>query len=154
MVDRMVESARRVDGVPVRRGFVQFGAQDNPTPGPAHAMLRAHDENAFDLFLLHRAQASMEPWDVVRHGRLWATSLGLPTPKDDGATAVSRTWARLEKNYQLVTKERAGRLLRSPRSTSRARGSRTSTPGEGPVGAATSRSPRRTGVTRSAGTAR
>lgn len=112
IVERMLDGASRVDGVPVRRSFVQSGAQDGPAPGPAHAMLRAHDVNAFDLFLLHRAQASMEPWDVVRHGRLWATSLGLPTPHDDGATAVSRTWRRLEKNYQLVAKERAGRLLR------------------------------------------
>jgi hypothetical protein len=113
MVERMLDSARRVDGVPVRRSFVQYGSQDKPVAGPAHMMLRGHDENAFDLFLLHRAQASMEPWDVVRHGHLWAIALGLPTPKDDGATAVSRTWGRLaEKKYRLVSKERAGRLLR------------------------------------------
>lgn len=112
MVVRMLDTARRVDGIPVRRSFVQYGPQDSPIPGPAHEMLRAHDENAFDLFLLHRAQASMEPWDVVRHGKIWATSLGLPTPNDDGATAVSRTWGRLAKKYQLVEKERAGRLLK------------------------------------------
>jgi hypothetical protein len=112
MVERMLDGSHRVDGVPVRRSFVQHGPQDSPIAGPAHVMLRSHDENAFELFLLHRAQASKEPWDVVRHGQVWATALGLPTPADDGATAVSRTWGRLADKYQLVSKERAGRLLR------------------------------------------
>jgi hypothetical protein len=88
MVERMLDGSHRVDGVPVRRSFVQHGPQDSPIAGPAHVMLRSHDENAFELFLLHRAQASKEPWDVVRHGQVWADK------------------------YQLVSKERAGRLLR------------------------------------------
>lgn len=104
--------SRRADSTPVRRTFVQQGSQRNPVPGPLQAMVRAHDERAFDLFLLHRAAASSPPWDVTRDARVWARALGLPTPRDTGAAAVSKTWGRLEAKYRLVRRERRGRLAR------------------------------------------
>ncbi len=98
-------SKRRGAGVPIRRTFVQQGPQREPVPGPLHPLLRGHDERALDLFLLHRAAASSEPWDVVRDARMWARALGLPTPKDNGASAVSKAWARLEK-HRLIQRAR------------------------------------------------
>jgi hypothetical protein len=104
------KSGRSEKAAPLRRSFVQSGPQKSPTPGPLHRMLRAHDERAFDLFLLHRALVSAEPWDISRDARIWARTLGLPTPKDTGASAVSKTWARLDVKYQLIQKSRRGRL--------------------------------------------
>lgn len=104
-------SKRRGSSVPIRLTFVQQGEQRSPQPGPLHPLLRAHDDRALDLFLLHRAAASSEPWDVTRDTRMWARTLGLPTPADDGASAVSKTWARLER-YRRERRERRGRLAR------------------------------------------
>lgn len=45
-------------------------------------MLRAHDERSLDLYLLVRAAASSDPWDVTRDAKVWARCLGLLTPRD------------------------------------------------------------------------
>lgn len=108
----LVASGRRTESVPLRRHFVQQGPQDRPSPGPLRLMLRAHDERSLDLYLLFRAAASSDPWDVTRDARVWARCLGLPTPKDDGAAAVSKIWRRLDTSYHLVRRERRGRLAR------------------------------------------
>jgi hypothetical protein len=73
-------------------------------------MLSSHDERAFDLYLLFRVTASSKPWDTTRDARVWARALGLPTPRDDGATTVSKIWSRLDKKYHLVARTRRGRL--------------------------------------------
>lgn len=109
----LAAAGRKAPAVPVRREFVQRGAQRSPQPGPLRDMVRRHDERALDLFLLHRALASSEPWDVARDGRVWGRALGLDRDdKDGGASAVSKAWARLEDTYRLVSRERSGRLAR------------------------------------------
>jgi hypothetical protein len=108
--DLLRTSARRSRSVPLRRAFVQQGAQNDPRPGPLAALLRAHDERGLDLFLLHRAVASSEPWDVTRDARVWARALGLQDDADAGVSAVSRTWHRLDTSYSLISRTRRGRL--------------------------------------------
>lgn len=105
----LASAGRSTNSVPLRTTFVQQGSQRHPRPGPLHHLVRAHDERALDLFLLHRALASSEPWDVTRDSRVWARTLGLPTPKDTGAAGVSKTWARLDTKYHLVRRGRRGR---------------------------------------------
>lgn len=75
-------------------------------------MLRAHDERALDLFLIHRAVASADPWDITRDARVWGRVLGLSRDSDDGAAAVSKTWRRLDEQHALVLRERRGRLAK------------------------------------------
>ncbi len=111
-IGALLDASRRPGAVPVRRTFLQQGTQSHPKPGPLRGMVRAHDERAFDLYLLHRVVASSEPWDATRDARIWARALGLPTPRDNGAAAVSKTWKRLEKSYHLVSRERRGRLAK------------------------------------------
>lgn len=103
-------SGRRRRGVPIRSSFLQRGTQGRPEPGALAAMLRAHDERGLDLYLLFRALASSPPWDTARDARVWARTLGLPTPADTGAAVVSRAWKRLDENYNLVSRGRRGRL--------------------------------------------
>ena len=105
-------AARRSAAVPLRTTFVQQGERAKPSPGPLQIFVRSHDESALDLFLLHRARASTAPWDVAVDARVWARALGLATPRDSGAAAVSKLWTRLDGKYGLVTRERSGRLLR------------------------------------------
>lgn len=102
-------SGRRDDAVPIRRSFVQGGDQRRPIPGPAHRLMRNHDERGFELFLIHRLLASSDPWDVTRRNKVWSRALGLATPNDDGAAAISKTWGRLE-DLGLVERRRKGRL--------------------------------------------
>lgn len=95
----------------IRHNFVQGGPQSHPVPGPLHLMLKAHDARALDLFLLHRALVSAEPWgSFPLDARVWARALGLAANADAGVTAVSKTWARLDGNCRLVRAGRAGRL--------------------------------------------
>lgn len=110
--DLLRTSARRSQSVPLRRLFVQQGRQGAPEPGPLAALVRAHDERGLDLFLLHRAVASADPWDVSRDARVWARTLGLRDETTAATSAVSRTWHRLDCNYKLVDRERQGRLVK------------------------------------------
>ncbi|WP_157631081.1 hypothetical protein [Kribbella catacumbae] len=73
-------------------------------------MVRAHDERALDLFLLHRLTASHADWDTTHEAMVWARALGLTTPQDTGAAAVSKVWVKLDRKYRLVERERRGRL--------------------------------------------
>jgi hypothetical protein len=101
---------RRSKRVNVRTSFVQGGTQRNPVPGPLHGMLSAHDERALDLFLLHRALVSKEPWtNRPLDSRVWARALGLQTDADAGVAAVSKAWRRLDENYGLISRDRSGR---------------------------------------------
>lgn len=112
-VELLIARADRTSSeVPLRHTFVQGGTQRRPAHGPLHQLLRHHDERALDLYLLQRYCASSEPWDVRRDARIWARALGLPTPADNGASAVSKVWARLDDTYRLVKRERSGRLSR------------------------------------------
>ena len=110
--DLLRTSARRSQSVPLRRVFVQRGAQREPQPGPLASLLKAHDERGLDLLLLHRAVASADPWDVTRDARMWARALGLHTDADAGVSAVSRTWRRLDESYGLISRDRRGRLAK------------------------------------------
>lgn len=76
-------------------------------------LLRAHDERGLDLYLLLRAAASADPWDVARPAPVWSRALGLPTPHDDGTATVSKVWRRLDETYGLVTRTRKGRLAQN-----------------------------------------
>lgn len=110
--DLLRKSGRSTRSVPVRRVFVQQGAQRDPHPGPLAGLLRAHDERGLELFLLHRAIASADPWDVTRDARVWARALGLQQESDGGVAAVSKAWRRLDSNHALVRRERRGRLAK------------------------------------------
>jgi hypothetical protein len=110
--DLLRTSARRSRSVPLRRPFVQQGRQGAPEPGPLAALVKAHDERALDLFLLHRAVASADPWDVTRDARVWSRTLGLPDDSAAATSAVSRTWHRLDSNYKLIDRQRQGRLAK------------------------------------------
>lgn len=102
-------SGRRADAVPVRVALVQRGTLSQPEPGVLRDMLRAHDERALDLYLLHRVLASSEPWDTCRGAQVWARALGLPTPHSTGVSDVSKLWQRLDFKYNLVTRGRRSR---------------------------------------------
>lgn len=109
-------SKRRTQRVNIRQSFVQGGAQALPVPGPLHLMLKAHDERALDLFLLHRALVSKAlPGPIPWHShpldaRVWARALGLQDSADNGVSAVSKIWKRLEANYRLIQRGRQGRV--------------------------------------------
>lgn len=110
--DLLRTSARSSRSVPLRRVFIQQGPQREPRPGPLAALLRAHDERGLDLFLLHHAAASADPWDVTRGAQVWARTLGLHRDGDAGVAAVSKTWRRLEENHALIRRARRGRLAK------------------------------------------
>jgi hypothetical protein len=114
VVDALIARARRRDGgVPLRNRFVQGGPQGQPTPGPLHHLVRSRDERGLDLYLMLRSVASSDAvsgaWDVTLDARVWAQGLGLPTPANDGASAVSKAWRRLA-DYSLIQRERHGKL--------------------------------------------
>ncbi len=111
-VAELLRRSKRRGFVAIRRAFVQSGPQGKPVPGPASALLRRHDEPGLDLFLLHRALATAHPYDVTRDARVFARALGLATPRDPGAAAISQIWARLATTHRLVAKAREGRLLK------------------------------------------
>jgi hypothetical protein len=71
---------RKKQAVPLRREFVQQGAQRTPLPGPLREIVRHHDERALDLYLLFRALASSDPWDVKRDARVWGRQDSNPRP--------------------------------------------------------------------------
>lgn len=118
-VEALLEkSARRSRRVNIRNSFVQHGPQRHPVHGPLHLMLRAHDERALDLFLLHRAVVSSgikdDNGNLSWHSypldaRVWGRALGLGDRAGGGATAVAKAWKRLE-DYNLVRRGRDGRL--------------------------------------------
>lgn len=111
-VENLLQASKRpTERVNIRHSFVQDGSQSKPVPGPLHRMLAAHDERALDLFLLHRALVSAEPWTSrPLDSRVWARALGLHCDADHGVTAVSKAWRRLDDTYKLVDRGRSGRL--------------------------------------------
>ncbi|HEX2294125.1 MAG TPA: hypothetical protein VHN37_02325 [Actinomycetota bacterium] len=100
-------SQRKGNAAPIRRTFVQQGPQRKPVPGPLATLVRNRDERALDLYLLLHAVASSEPWDVTESATLWGRALGLHVP-GSAESAVSKTWARLEK-LDLVRRSRRDR---------------------------------------------
>lgn len=118
-VEALLEkSARRSRRVNIRNSFVQHGTQRRPVHGPLHLLLRAHDERALDLFLLHRAVVSSgikdDNGNISWHAypldaRVWGRALGLGGRVGGGSTAVAKAWRRLE-DYRLVRRGRDGRL--------------------------------------------
>lgn len=112
IADLLNAAGRKTATVPIRRSFAQQGTQRAPKPGPLQAIVTRHDETALDLFLLHRALASSDPWDVIRDARIWGRALGHGTDADHGASIVSKAWRRLDEDYGLVSRERSGRLAR------------------------------------------
>lgn len=108
VLDASKRPSRRVN---VRNIFVQGGDQKNPVPGPLAQMVRSHDAGALDLFLVHRALVSREPWtNRPMASGAWARVLGIHTDSDGGAAVVSKTWKRLDTKYHLVERGRSGRL--------------------------------------------
>jgi hypothetical protein len=104
-------SKRPSQRVNIRNTFVQGGDQKRPIPGPLAAMVRSHDEGALDMYLLHRALVSSEPWTSrpLQSG-VWARAHGVHTDSDGGAAVVSKTWKRLDTKYRLVERGRSGRI--------------------------------------------
>lgn len=110
-IEAILDAAKRDKRrVPVRNTFVQQGSQSDPEPGPLHEMVRRHDERCLDLFLLHRALASAEPWDArPMPAKAWARALGVHHDRDGGKAAVSKAWRRLDQTYHLIEVGRSGR---------------------------------------------
>ena len=72
------------------------------------AFVRGRHAVALDLYLLGRAAASHEPFDVALPSRVWARALGLGEPSSAAAT-ISQSWTWLEEQ-RLITSARRGRL--------------------------------------------
>ncbi len=110
----LVKSSRHTASFPLRATFVQGPADAR---APLAELVRRGDERGLELFLLHRACASAEPWDVNQPSALWARALGLVRPDllektDRNAGAqVSKVWHRLEER-RLIHRERSGRWAR------------------------------------------
>lgn len=105
-------AGRKSRAVPLRRTLLQQGTQRDPKPGPLRDIVKRHDETALDLYLLHRAVASSDPWDVTRDARIWGRAIGHGTDVDGGSSIVSKAWRRLDETYNLVERERSGRLAK------------------------------------------
>lgn len=87
------------------------GKRFDGVPGPLHKIVRAHDDRALDLFLLHRTLVSAEPWTSrPLPSAVWARMLGVETDQNGGAAVVSRTWRRLDQKYGLITRGKVGRV--------------------------------------------
>lgn len=109
-IERILEASnRRTRTVPIRNSFVQGGERGNPTPGPLASLVRRGRASTLEQYLLARAWASGNDFDLLKHPKVWLRALGVP---DDvaGRRLVQRNWAALA-DLQLVRKERRGRLL-------------------------------------------
>jgi hypothetical protein len=102
----LVRSGR--DFVPLRRAFVQDRRRGGGA-GPLAAFVTARRRRALDLYLLLRALASKEPWDVELPAVVWARLLGLS--RDGAGTAISRQWTWLEQQ-RLIDQQQTGRQRR------------------------------------------
>lgn len=103
-------SARTSQSVGIRNTFAQGGTQKHPVFGPLHKIVRNADDQALDLFLLHRTLVSAEPWsNAPFEAVIWARMLGAETDRDHGAALVSRIWRRLDQKYALITRAKVGR---------------------------------------------
>jgi len=92
----------------MRRSFVQIRQPGAGGAGPLAAFVRGRHAIALDLYLLGRAVASHEPFDVTLPSRVWARALGLGEVSSAAAT-ISQSWTWLEKQ-RLITSTRRGRL--------------------------------------------
>ena len=101
----LLERSRR-NALPLRRSFVQI-RQHGGGGGPLAAFVRGRHAVALDLYLLGRAVASQEPFDVALPSRVWARALGLP--EASSAVTISNSWKWLEEQ-KLITSVRTGRL--------------------------------------------
>lgn len=96
------------DALPLRRSFVQMRKPGAGGAGPLAAFVRGRHAVALDLYLLGRAVASHEPFDVALPSRVWARALGLGEGSSAAAT-ISHSWTWLEER-SLITSMRRGRL--------------------------------------------
>lgn len=103
----LLKKSQRRRHVPIRRTFVQQGTRPEPQPGPLATFVRNRDGRGLDLYLLHRALATKEPYDTRVEAGAWARMVNLDPVR--GVTVVSRAWARLVE-MKLVTRRRSGRL--------------------------------------------
>lgn len=95
------------DALPMRRSFVQV-RQRGGGAGPLAAFVHGRRGIALDLYLLGRAVASHEPFDVALPAEVWARALGLGATSG-AASTISKSWSWLEQQH-LVTSSRRGRL--------------------------------------------
>ena len=99
--------------MPLRRSFVQK-RQSGGGAGPLAKFVRARRGLALDLYLLGRAVASHEPFDVALHSQVWARALGLAESESSRVT-VSTNWSWLEQQRLIETVPREGGRLRAIR---------------------------------------
>lgn len=90
--------------VPLRRVFVQKGAQNKPKPGALASFVKRHDRLGLDLYLLAVAAATHEPFEVRYGAGVWARGVGLTR----GVASISRAWKRIAA-LKLITRGRKGR---------------------------------------------
>lgn len=95
------------DALPLRRSFVQK-RQEGGGAGPLAAFVHARRGAALDLYLLGRAVASQEPFDVALASEVWARALGIGGTPSAAAT-ISKSWSWLDEQG-LVTSAPRGRL--------------------------------------------
>ena len=93
--------------LPLRRSFVQV-RQRGGGAGPLAAFVRERRGVALDLYLLGRAVASQEPFDVALPAEVWARAIGL-SGTSGAASTISKSWSWLEDQH-LVTSAKRGRL--------------------------------------------
>ncbi len=98
-------SKRTSRSVQIRRTFVQQGPQSDPRPGPLRGLVRRHAARALDVYLLHRALATHEPWETSLAAETWARTVRYRGVDPRGA--LSRTWRTLEQDHNLI--RRSGR---------------------------------------------
>ncbi len=95
------------DALPLRRSFVQRREKGGGA-GPLALFVQERRGVALDLYLLGRAVASHEPFDVALPSEVWARALGMGGLASAAAT-ISKSWTWLEER-ELVTTARRGRL--------------------------------------------
>ncbi len=107
-IEDILDDAKRAgQAVPLRRDFVQQGLQREPTRGPLATFVSRGRETALEQYLLLRALATKEPFNVARDARIWARAIG--ADQDKGRSKVSKQWRWLA-DQSLVRIERLGRM--------------------------------------------
>ncbi len=105
-VTALLERSGR-DALPLRRSFVQV-RQRGGGAGPLAAFVRERRGVALDLYLLGRAVASQEPFDVALPADVWVRALGLGA-SSSAASTISKSWTWLA-SENLIATGRRGRL--------------------------------------------
>jgi hypothetical protein len=93
--------------VPIRKTFLQQGAGRVRTGGPLSTLCKSHDERGLDLYLLFHLVTAGGDFTTTIDAAGWARALGL-SPTQNGLASVSKAFARLDQQHQLLERGRSG----------------------------------------------